>query len=56
MNEVSIQQEHDGFRVVVFGDDGTAQLTVSISQEDTVEALTEVFDYFHIKNSYEDVY
>lgn len=56
MNEVIIQQECDGFHIVVYGETGEAVLNVSISQEETVERLTEVFDHFNIKSSYEESY
>ena len=56
MNEVGIFQMYDGFRIKIYNADGVCEKDVYISQEDTVEQIGEVFDYYGIKNFYEEVY
>jgi len=56
MNEVGIFQMCDGFRVEIYNADGVCEKAVHVAdREDSVEHLGEIFDYYGIKNFYEEV-
>ena len=54
MSRVIIEEECDGFRIIV--SDGLSRKSWHFDQEDSISAITEVFEELGFESEYEEVY
>lgn len=51
-----IGEESDGFEICLMNNDGAIIKAVRVNQEESVEQLTEIFEFMGYKTDFEEIY